>query len=92
MSLLSIFGCGRAKAPEYPADRLTARDGTEFTITFFKHASLSIAVGGKYIYIDPVSANADYGALPKADVVLSRNCSPPTPRSSATEPRPRLSR
>lgn len=70
MSLLSIFGCGRAKAPEYPADRLTARDGTEFTITFFKHASLSIAVGGKYIYIDPVSANADYGALPKADVVL----------------------
>lgn len=34
MSLLSIFGCGRAKTPEYPADRLSARDGTEFTITF----------------------------------------------------------
>ena len=70
MSLLSIFGCGRAKTPEYPADRLSARDGTEFTITFFKHASLAISVGGKYIYVDPVSANADYGALPKADVVL----------------------
>ncbi len=27
-------------------------------------------MGGKYIYVDPVSANADYGALPKADVVL----------------------
>ena len=50
MSLLSIFGCGRAKTPEYPADRLSARDGTEFTITFFKHASLAISVGGKYIY------------------------------------------
>mgnify|MGYP002589016785 CR=1 FL=1 len=24
MSLLSIFGCGRAKTPEYPADRLSA--------------------------------------------------------------------
>ena len=70
MSLLSIFGCGRAKTPEYPADRLSARDGTEFTITFFKHASLAISVGGKYIYVDPVSANADYGALPKADIVL----------------------
>ena len=33
MSLLSIFGCGRAKTPEYPADRLSARDGTEFTST-----------------------------------------------------------
>ena len=104
MSLLSIFGCGRAKPPEYPADRLSARDGTEFTITFFKHASLAISVGGKYIYIDPVSANADYGALPKADIVLitrttttstwrpSRSCSPPTPKSSATGPRPKLSK
>ena len=70
MSILSLFGCGHAKAPEYPSDQLTARDGTEFTITFFKHASLSIAVGGKYIYVDPVSANADYAALPKADIVL----------------------
>ena len=70
MSILSLFGCGRAKAPEYPSDQLTTRDGTQFTISFFKHASLSIAVGGKYIYVDPVSANADYAALPKADIVL----------------------
>ncbi|WP_295940447.1 MBL fold metallo-hydrolase [uncultured Alistipes sp.] len=69
MSILSLFGCGK-KAPEYPADKLTARDGTQFTITFFKHASLSIEVGGKYIYVDPVSANADYAALPKADLLL----------------------
>ena len=70
MSLLSIFGCGRAKTPEYPADRLSARDGTEFTITFFKHASLAISVGGKYIYVDPVAQYADYARLPKADLVL----------------------
>ena len=70
MSILAFFGCGRTKAPEYPSDKLVARDGTEFTITFFKHASLSIAVNGKYIYVDPVSANADYAVLPKADLVL----------------------
>ena len=58
MSLLSIFGCGRANPPEYPADRLSARDGTEFTITFFKHASLAISVGGKYIYVDPTPTTA----------------------------------
>ena len=69
MSILSFFGCGK-KAPEYPADTLTTRDGMQITITFFKHASLSIEAGGKYIYVDPVSGYADYAALPKADVVL----------------------
>ena len=69
MSILSFFGCGK-KAPEYPADTLTTRDGTQITLTFFKHASLAIEAGGKYIYVDPVSGYADYAALPKADVVL----------------------
>ena len=69
MSILSFFGCGK-KAPEYPADTLTTRDGTQITITFFRHASLSVEAGGKYIYVDPVSGYADYAALPKADVVL----------------------
>lgn len=70
MSLFSFFGCG-AKAPSYPADTLTTRDGTPFTITFFAHASLAIRVGEDYhIYIDPVSEFADYERLPKADLVL----------------------
>ncbi len=69
MSILSLFGCGK-KAPDYPTDTLTARDGSEFSILFFKHASLAIEVGGNYIYIDPVAANADYTRLPKADLVL----------------------
>jgi len=69
MSFLSFFGCGK-KAPEYPADTLTTRDGTQITLTFFKHASLAIEAGGKCIYVDPVSGYADYAALPKADVVL----------------------
>lgn len=70
MSLLTFFGCGRTKAVEYPSDTITARDGSEFTITFFKHASLAIGVGGKLIYVDPVSEYAEYASLPKADVVL----------------------
>ena len=47
MSLLSLLGCGKKAAPEYPADTLTTRDGTQITITFFRHASLSIEAGGK---------------------------------------------
>lgn len=71
MSILSLFGCGGAKAPAYPADTLTLRDGTELTITFFAHASLSLRVGeAYYIYVDPVSEHADYAQLPKADLVL----------------------
>ncbi len=70
MSILSLFGYGRSKAPEYPSDTITARDGSEFTLTFFKHASLAITVGDKHIYVDPVSGYADYAALPKADIVL----------------------
>lgn len=70
MSLLSFFGCGPSKAPEYPSDTLTTRDGSEITIHFYKHASLSIEVGGKRIYVDPVSAYANYASLPKGDIVL----------------------
>ena len=70
MSILSLFGYGRSKAPEYPSDTITARDGSEFTLTFFKHASLAITVGDKHIYVDPVSGYADYAALPQADIVL----------------------
>ncbi len=52
MSLFSIFGGGNA--PAYPTDTIVAPDGTEVTFTFFKHASLSIRFGERYIYTDPV--------------------------------------
>ncbi len=70
MSLLSLFGCGSKPAPAYPTDTLTMRDGTEIRLTFFGHASFSIAVGEKYIYNAPVMAEADYAKLPKADIIL----------------------
>ena len=72
MSLFSFSGTAdeHAGVPRYPSDSFTAKDGTPFTITFFGHASLSIDVDGRFIYVDPVSEFADYGRLPKADLVL----------------------
>ena len=69
MSLLSIFGRDK-DASSYPQDRLSMHDGSEITITFFKHASLAISVDGHHIYIDPVKEYADYNRLPKADLIL----------------------
>ena len=71
MAIFSLFGHGRAAAPVYPADTVETRDGQQLTLTFFRHASLSISAGeGKIIYIDPVADYADYAKLPKADLVL----------------------
>ena len=42
----------------------------ELRIAFLGHASLMMSVAGKTIHVDPVSAEADYGKLPKADLVL----------------------
>lgn len=72
MSLLSIFGCGGAgkNLPVYPTDSLVTRDGRPFTITFFKHASLALDFEGHRFYVDPVGEYADYGTLPKADLIL----------------------
>lgn len=54
----------------YLTDVLRANDGSEFRITFFKHASLMLEIDHKYIYVDPVTDFADYDSLPKADLIL----------------------
>ena len=54
----------------YPTDTVTSAEGLPITFTFFKHASLAIDFDGRRIYVDPVGSYADYGRLPKADVVL----------------------
>ena len=69
MSILSCFGCGR-KSVEYLQDKITTASGEVITLTFFKHASLSIEVDGRYIYVDPVDEYAEYGKLPQADLLL----------------------
>lgn len=70
MTLLTSSGCCKQPTSAYPTDTLTTRDGSQIALTFFKHASLAIGVGDQWIYIDPISANADYAKLPKADLIL----------------------
>ncbi|MDP2984476.1 MAG: MBL fold metallo-hydrolase [Candidatus Latescibacter sp.] len=42
----------------------------DLRITFIGHASLMFTFNGMVIHVDPVSAQADYSLLPKADLVL----------------------
>lgn len=39
-------------------------------ITFIGHGTLMIEAGKKVIHVDPVTAQADYSTLPKADIIL----------------------
>ncbi len=64
----NLFG-GKPSAPVYQSDELTI-NGERLKITFFAHASLAIEYMDKHIYLDPVSDNADYERLPKADIIL----------------------
>jgi gluconolactonase len=42
----------------------------DLKITFIGHATLMFTFGGKTIHVDPVSAEADYTDMPKADIIL----------------------
>jgi L-ascorbate metabolism protein UlaG (beta-lactamase superfamily) len=42
----------------------------DLKITFIGHATLMIRHGGAVIHVDPVGQYADYGSLPKADLIL----------------------
>ena len=42
----------------------------DLKITFIGHATLMFTFGGKTIHVDPVSAEADYTDMPKADLIL----------------------
>lgn len=64
--LLGIICMGKG----FETDSFTTTDGKSLEITFIKHGSLAICFDGHPIYIDPVSAYADYSTLPKADVIL----------------------
>lgn len=58
------------KAQTFESDTFKTKDGKALKITFIKHASLILDFDGRVIYIDPISEYADYGSMPKADVVL----------------------
>lgn len=69
--LLIMTACTTTSGPAaYPSDTLTTATGDTLKITFFAHASLALDFAGRHIYVDPVSGNADYARLPKADLIL----------------------
>lgn len=42
----------------------------DLKITFVGHGTLAFTFGGKVIHVDPVSQEADYNKMPKADLIL----------------------
>lgn len=66
--LLGLAGLGAAP-PKFEKDVIPTSAGA-LEITFLGHASLVLTFGGKVIQVDPFGDVADYGTLPKADLVL----------------------
>jgi L-ascorbate metabolism protein UlaG (beta-lactamase superfamily) len=70
MVMLLMVGAGAVNAQEkFDSDVIKTGAG-DLTITFIGHGTLMFAFGGKVIHVDPVGQYADYGKLPKADLIL----------------------
>jgi len=69
--LAARAGAEQAKGgtPVFETDTLKTSIG-ELKITFIGHGTLMFALGNTILHVDPVSAEADYAKLPKADVIL----------------------
>jgi len=68
-SLLAMFPAIDGNAQAYETDLIPTASG-DLKITFIGHGTLMFTFGGKVIHVDPWSQLADYGMLPKADLVL----------------------
>lgn len=71
--IMGWLNAGKAVTKE-EIDVFTTANGTEVYIHCIKHGSLSINVGNKWIYVDPVTDKiqpvTDYTTMPKADYIL----------------------
>ena len=63
---LAVIASARQK---FEKDVIPTSKG-DLEITFLGHGSLLMTFGGKTIHVDPYGEVADYGSLPKADLVL----------------------
>ena len=72
--LAALVACVGAAKPEREREMLEKdtieTSAGEVEITFVGHGTLMFEFGGKVIHVDPVSREADYSRLPKADLVL----------------------
>ncbi len=60
---------GAQAQPAPPVDQFIT-DAGSLSITFIAHATLMLQLGPLVIHVDPVGRYADYGTMPKADIVL----------------------
>lgn len=67
--MVTLFGVAAASTLKYEEDAIPTSQG-DLKITFLGHGSLMMTFGGKVIHVDPFGQVADYGQLPKADLVL----------------------
>ena len=69
---MRVRGAGRKQAgPEskFQQDTIKTNAG-DLTMTFIGHGTLMFAFDGKIIHVDPVSREADYTDMPKADLIF----------------------
>ena len=64
-----IWGRSSGHAQDIQKDTIPTGAGP-LEISFLGHASIMFQLNGKVIDVDPVSAEADYSKLPKADLIL----------------------
>lgn len=65
---MAIASLGQAQT-EFTSDIFQTSEG-DLKITFLGHGTLMFQFKGKIIHVDPVSRQADYSKLPKADLIF----------------------
>ena len=66
---IAVMAVGAAGQEAFEKDIIQTSAG-DLQITFIGHGTLMFTFGGKIIHVDPVSKEADYTKLPKADLIL----------------------
>ena len=67
--LVAFFLLAIPARGEFDVDIIETSRGP-LAITFIGHGTLMFTFGGKVIHVDPVSREADYSKMPKADLIL----------------------
>jgi L-ascorbate metabolism protein UlaG (beta-lactamase superfamily) len=69
IALMFVFVATVVAQKEFEEDIIATSKGN-LKITFIGHGTLMFTFAGKIIHVDPVSREADYSQLPKADLIL----------------------
>ncbi len=70
LAILLLGGVGMMSAAEKFEKDVIKTGAGDLEITFIGHGTLIFGFGGRVIHVDPVGQYADYGNLPRADLIL----------------------